>query len=349
MPDPCAEATEPERGVRTLGDSWYAKSVGGLELLDDRVAERFPHWIATRARKPGVLRDALFYWIGRDYDVLLLSWGDRGRWLLILLEAMRGSRRLALLEFIPFAHTGTRFRQFLSSLRNSCIVRPLLRFAARQVHVLSNHEVDLYSRHFRIEKRRFHYLGWPMRRREDPEPEFASRFAEDVMVLASGRMYVDWATLFDAAEGAAWKLVVVCSRSDLALVADRARRVGAIVYTDISAKEHAELIRCCRVYVISLQDVAFSVGQIRVMNAVRAGAPIIASAVPGVVDYLEDGKTARLYTQGDAAGLRSVIDELIASPADAERLARNAWAIAQTRDFRSYLDAIGVWVRQGAT
>jgi hypothetical protein len=266
---------------------------------------------------------------------------------LILLEALRGTRRLALLEFIPFAHTGTRRRQILSGLRNTLIVRPLLRFATRQAHVLSRHEIELYGQHFRIEKHRFHYLGWPMCRSEDPEPDFASRFDEDLMVLASGRMYMDWSTVFEAAEGANWKLVVVCSGSDLALVADRARRVGATVHTDISAQEHAKLIRRCRVYVISLQNVEFSVGQIRVMNAIRAGAPIIATAVPGVVDYLKDGETARLCTQGNAAALRSGIDELIASPTEAERLARSAWKVAQTRDFRSYLDAIGLWVQQG--
>lgn len=331
---------------RFLVDGWYAKQLGCAASLDDMIASKVPKWLASRAVRSGVVRDILFFWLGREFDLLVVSWGGRGRWLLIILEAFRRSRRLAMLEFIPFAYTGSPMRQRLTRIRDWFVVRPLLRLSACKAHVLSTHEIGLYSRHFRMPIECFHYLGWPMSRNGDQLPDFVGRFESEPMVLVSGRMYVDWETLFAAAKGAGWKLVVVCGQAELAMVSELAKTVDAVVHAEISAETHARLLARCWVYVISLQNVEFSVGQIRVMNAVRAGAPLVVSRVPGVLDYLEDNKSAMLYAQGCKQSLRAAVDALVTSSTEGERLAREAWCRAQFRSFESYLEGIGRWLEK---
>jgi len=133
-------------------------------------------------------------------------------------------------------------------------------------------------------------------------------------VVASGRR-VDWTAFFAAAAGSDWRIRVVCTGADLPMVRELARQAGVapVVRSDIPADEHQREVAAATVYVIAVPETGASIGQIRVMNAVEAGVPIVASDVLGLRDYLDD-ESAKLVPPGDAAALRAAVDGLLADP-----------------------------------
>ena len=61
------------------------------------------------------------------------------------------------------------------------------------------------------------------------------------------------------------------------------------------------------------------------------GRPVVAFAVGGIPDWLEDGQTGYLAQPGDVAGLGSAIARLLEEPDDQERMGRTARAQANVR------------------
>jgi glycosyltransferase involved in cell wall biosynthesis len=68
------------------------------------------------------------------------------------------------------------------------------------------------------------------------------------------------------------------------------------------------------------------------LEAMRAGVPIVACAVGGVPDMIEDGVNGLLAPPGDAAMLSRQIERLLADAGFAERLAA-AGRLRQERDY----------------
>ncbi|MFJ5146441.1 glycosyltransferase [Curtobacterium sp. NPDC088465] len=67
---------------------------------------------------------------------------------------------------------------------------------------------------------------------------------------------------------------------------------------------------------------------VALLEAMAAGCAIIASAVPGIVDVVEDGVNGLLVSPGDADALAAALDRLLAAPELAERLGAAARATA---------------------
>src|ERR671931_184587 len=63
-----------------------------------------------------------------------------------------------------------------------------------------------------------------------------------------------------------------------------------------------------------------------VLEAMAHGKPVVASAVGGIPELVEDGVTGFLVEPGDVAGLRAAIERLLADPALRRRLGRAARA-----------------------
>jgi glycosyltransferase involved in cell wall biosynthesis len=63
-----------------------------------------------------------------------------------------------------------------------------------------------------------------------------------------------------------------------------------------------------------------------VLEAMAHGKPVVASAVGGIPELVEDGVTGLLVEPGDVAGLRAAIERLLADPALRRRLGRGARA-----------------------
>ncbi|CAN5659456.1 glycosyltransferase family 4 protein [soil metagenome] len=76
-------------------------------------------------------------------------------------------------------------------------------------------------------------------------------------------------------------------------------------------------------YVLPSRSEAFPNGAI---EAMAAGLPIIASAVGGLLDLIEDGRTGRLVPPGDPDALASALRGFIEHPAEAEAMGQAARA-----------------------
>jgi glycosyltransferase involved in cell wall biosynthesis len=72
-----------------------------------------------------------------------------------------------------------------------------------------------------------------------------------------------------------------------------------------------------------------------------AGVPVVASAVGGVPELVEDGRTGLLYPPGDDEGMAQAIERVIGTAELRERLSRNGRREVEAR-FRSELYVAGV-------
>jgi glycosyltransferase involved in cell wall biosynthesis len=93
------------------------------------------------------------------------------------------------------------------------------------------------------------------------------------------------------------------------------------------ARVAAELARAAVVAVPFLQTAMTErhTSPLKAFEAMAAGRPIVASALPSTREFLRDGHDALLVPPGDAGALAAALRRLVADAALAERLARNAW------------------------
>jgi glycosyltransferase involved in cell wall biosynthesis len=325
------------RRCRVIGDSWYSTSIRGLcDPLDQLIAQRCGSWTRWLARRPGIVRSLLLFRFGRRYDLMFTCLALKGTWIVVLLEALlgRGARRLILLEFWPVSNKGPWWRR-LRRLPETLTLRCAIGRSMRRGHVLTSWEQKQYAAYFRIPEIRFTFIGWPQSRETDQPPDFTR--TRSLIVVSSGRFGCDWPTLFRAARNREWQLTVVCSKSDLQTVRTLAEPVGAKVLSSIPLDEHQRLLESAAVYVISVVEDYISVGQIRAMNAIRAGVPIVATRVIGLVDYLVDNESALLVPPGDHLAMRLAVERLLSDEVTRQKLAARAFEVARERTFERYL------------
>jgi glycosyltransferase involved in cell wall biosynthesis len=215
------------------------------------------------------------------------------------------------------------------------IRKPSLRKVLLFAHILTRYERERYAGLYGLPPDRFVYVPWPLRFRSDSLPPFES--SRPTAVVCSGRAACDWETLFKAAESASWPLTVVCSASDRARVT-RLNRSGRVrIRSEVTADEHQAMVSAATVYILCLRETDASAGQVRLMNAIRGGAPVVATRVRGLEDYARNDVTACVVEVEDAHALRACVDQLLSDPASRERLRASAFEQAGTWTFEQYL------------
>jgi glycosyltransferase involved in cell wall biosynthesis len=157
-------------------------------------------------------------------------------------------------------------------------------------------------------------------------------------VLYAGQLYpwkgVD--VLVDAiAQVPGARLVVLGGldgEKDLARVRARVEACGLAARTEMpgtlpQAQVAAELARAAVVVVPFLRTAMTErhTSPLKAFEAMAAGRPIVASALPSSREFLRDEENALLVPPGDAAALAAALRRLLAEPSLAERLARTAW------------------------
>ena len=172
--------------------------------------------------------------------------------------------------------------------------------------------------------------------------------AGETTVLSSGRAYCDWPTLLAAARGREWQLTVLCSTSDAAEVIRLSAGEDVVVHAELPLAAHAQLLERAGVYVISMREDWVSAGQVRLMHAVQAGVPVVATDGPQLRDYCIDGETALLVACGDHRAMAQAVERVLADPELAEALRQGAWRHSAQWVRDDYLDAIGDLVTRAA-
>jgi glycosyltransferase involved in cell wall biosynthesis len=92
----------------------------------------------------------------------------------------------------------------------------------------------------------------------------------------------------------------------------------------VSYPQLRELYQKASVVVLPLRDRLHAGGINTLLEAMATARPIVVSGSRGIADYVNGGDTARVVAPGDAAGMSRAILELLATPADAQRLGDNA-------------------------
>jgi hypothetical protein len=321
---------------RVIVDGWYGWLIPGLPRLDDRLT-RLPAPVARAAARVGPLRGVLLFVASVRRDAVAMIRAERGWRSLLLLRALLGRRRkLVALHFLMHPRRRSGLGRLVDRAWD-----PVDRWAVRRAllvgQCLTAGERGAALERYGLDAERLVHLPFSWRRSATGEP---SPLPAGGPVVVAGRAGCDWATLFAAAAGASWPLTVICSAADRPAV-DRLNAGGrATVLSEAPAEAVQGLLRGASACAIALEERPLSQGQIRLMEAVEAGAPVVASDVAGLEGYVADGETALLVAPGDAAALRDALDRLLGDRELAERLRQAAWRRAGRWTAADYLSAV---------
>ncbi len=326
-----------------LADDVYPGFTPGFDQLSD-VIGGWPGAVRRLVFRLGPLRALTLVWKGRSWDVIAVFRAGAGWRSLLLLQALLDRRhKLVVLHFIAHPPRARGLGAFADR-----VWAPLERWAIRRAvlraQVLARGERELYAAAFGVEPERFCFIPFAWRMNDAPVPAPAS---ERTLVVSAGRAMCDWRTLFDAAEGRSWQLTVVCGADDKELV-ERLNSVGhARVLSELSPSETTDLLLEAGICVLALADSAISHGQVRLCNAIDAGAAVVVSAVPALEGYIEPSVSALVVPPGDPAALSAAVDNLISDPGLRDRLAAAAFERAGAWTAADYVAAIQAFASSG--
>ena len=333
-----------DRAMKILADTHYAPRLRDrCAVLDEMILARYGRLGQRMAGRIAMLRGWMAVRIGRNYELIVTcpSWPG-GKWI-VLFEALLGKkrRRVMLLEFGTRPKSG--WKGIIYPLWLKWLYAPAVRRAVRAAQVMTDWERSYTAELLNVPEERFRFIPWPLSdgRQTLPSPKHAPARK----VMSSGRAACDWETLFRAAQGANWSLTVVCGRPELQKVKELAGK-SAQVLCDIPAAEHQAMIEASDVYVLCLRNDPTSCGQVRLMNAISAGVPVVATRVRGLEGYATHGTTAMLVEPGDAQGLRGAVDRLLDHPSEGEALSERAFEAARQRTFTQYDELIAATVSE---
>jgi glycosyltransferase involved in cell wall biosynthesis len=323
---------------RVLADGWYGWLVPGFRALSD-VYERWPARMQEWMLRFGALRAGVLFAVSTRYDAVVTIRTDRGWRSLLLLRALLGRRRkLVALHFIDHPDRPGGAGRLVDR-----VWRPIDRWATRRAllaaQVLSEWEVERYAADFGVERERFSFIPFAWR------TPAAGATAPDLnrprdLVIASGRAFCDWPTLFAAARTAGWRLLVICGGHDRGLVDRLNRDRRASVLSDLPPGRARELLREAAVSVLPMYEAGVSQGHVRLLDATDAGAVVVASGTRSLDGYVEDGRTAVIVAPGDPEAMRAAIDRLLGDAREREQLARAAFERAGAWTWADYLAAV---------
>ncbi len=323
-----------------VASPFYADGIGaGAVSLAAEIERVVPAVVRMIGSRVGLVA-GFSIWLGaRSFAVVGLVRGEPGVLSFLVLEALRGRRRTALLEFLPGPEPSRRWKRVLRRARFALVERPATVRAMAVGQVLTAPERDLCAARFRVSNERFRHISWALMRYPAPLPPVHSDAAA---VVASGRASCDWPTLFAAARSADWPLIVICGSADLAEVEALNHDRRAQVHSELSRTEHDAIVSAAAVYAVVLRrQKGPSAGHVRLMAAVGAGAPVVATESPGLDGYLIGGETALLVEPANPAALAAAIQRLIDDSELAARVREAAHRRAAEWTYNEYFEAIG--------
>jgi glycosyltransferase involved in cell wall biosynthesis len=318
-----------------LVDGSYLWLIPDVRTFGDRVA-RLPAPLRSLVERSGWLRGLLLFAGSLRRDTVVIRTGPGWRTLLLLRALLGRRRKLVVLHFLVHPPPDRPVARLARHAWDR-IDRFAIRRAMREGQVLTSWEREEYAQRYGIPVDRFRVVPWPWRR--TPADELPPAPGAP-LVLSSGRALCDWPTLFAAAAGADWPLVVVCSREDLAEV-ERLNAGGrAEVRCEISPAEHAELLARATVFVVTMREAGVSQGHVRLMDAADAGVPAVVSDTRSLRGYVVPGLTAVVVPPEDPAAMREAIDRLLSDAAERERIRRAAWERSAGWTAQDYVAAL---------
>ncbi|MCX2742205.1 glycosyltransferase [Pontibacter anaerobius] len=335
---------------RILFDCWYYNHFkGNAYSFEDYLKENHSEFVIQLSKRSKWIRGFLLFMAGRKCRLIVTYLASSGTPVLAILEAIfRKRQHLVLLEFIQ-TKPENKILKLIWPLWRKYIYGPSLRYSLARAQVLTLAEIDTYSALFGIPKERFSFIPWPLhfdQRRLNKSSTTATSISRDEngvaqnYVMASGRANVDWETIFKVAENSDWPLLVVCTSKHLERVSKLNKQGRATVLHDIPQEEHDAYVKGATVYALCLEETFTSVGQVRLMNTIEQGVPVVATKVSGLEGYAINGVNSILVPPGDVLSIKSSIDKLFSAPDLRARLVQSAQNHMQDRTFTNYINQI---------
>jgi hypothetical protein len=318
----------------------YVESARALELASKGPLGR---WAAGHPRLRGI---ALGLLARRGRLEVLAIRGEPNTLVTLAICALPPSRpRVFVCELLGRPPSRSASRRLLRAIWTRLVERPALRRGMAGAQVMTEWERDEYITAYGLDPDRLHLVRWPLREGGDAPPEPIE--PESRRVFSSGRTACDWPTLFAAASGADWNLTVVCSETDVGAVRDLARDADDVrVEVELPWAEHDRLLRASAVCAVVIADRGLSAGQVRLMSAIEAGVPVVATAVRALGEYVVAGETAVVVEPGDPSALRAAVDGLLADPRRRQELRDQARSHADSWTYVQYFDQLREVIEQ---
>ena len=210
-----------------------------------------------------------------------------------------------------------------NSAAESGLVLKLMQCTSKSIDGLIYHtssQIDYYSRFFPwlVSRSKFIRFGTDLEYFDSDSR--CPVEAESPYYLCVGALKRDWATLVRAYQ----KLDTRIKLRFVGHVDESLKGIPGIEQIPfVPIQELIEQIRGAKLCILPLESFNYSYGQMTLMQQIALGKCVIAARVPSIVDYVEDGKTAVLYTPGDAADLADKMLTLAEKPALCQEIAQN--------------------------
>lgn len=328
---------------RLLVDFWYAAELESIATPFSRVSRSgLLRKLLGPVSALSILRSA------DSFDYVVPNWYDWGRLVVVLNALLPRPRRVMLFEVIDYSVVsrddwkGRLYRLFVRA-----VLGPAMRRTLTFMHVMTEYERARFVRLYGLDREVVQVIPWPLLGWTQASGSASSRPGRDGdYVFSSGRASCDWPTLFAAARDQGWRLVVVCSRSDLALVQSLDEGVGARILSEISKDEHDRLLAGAAVCVVSLREDHKSSGQVRLGAAIELDVPVVASEVEGLKGYLQHGVNALAFPAGDSVALRNQVERLLSDAQARRALSISARAACDGYDRSAYFRELALRVER---
>jgi glycosyltransferase involved in cell wall biosynthesis len=206
--------------------------------------------------------------------------------------------RHVILQFIMREKTGSLSSRLKYAFMRWCFSSVYLCICS------SSRESDYYADTF----------GWPGSKlafvpfHGNPDHLTEGHAEEEPFLIAAGRTYRDYRTLFEAVRETGAGLVVVTGSHS---TVPEAVPANVTVMRELPQEELSALIRRSMAVVVPLEDRRISIGQSVILEAMAYGKAVIATRVNGTMDYVEHGHTGVLVSPGDVGAMRDAIDQVM--------------------------------------
>lgn len=250
------------------------------------------------------------------FDDLYVTGEDVGIPLATLLRLARDFERMTVVVH----GAGTPKRRLMLRLLGSRVFRHIICLGAAQQALLTE-EIGLAG----AKVKRLDY--WCDQRFFQP----AGRAGAGAYLMSAGMENRDYATLQAALAGVPYPARIVASgwspEAGFTQIGGVTASQTIEVVNNISFHELRELYAGARFVVVPLRHSNYSAGVTTIVEAMAMGKAVIASASPGILDYVRDGVSGTLVPVGDAAAMRAAISELWDDPQRAAAIGRRnrAW------------------------
>lgn len=295
---------EAEAGQIPYPEYLALQKLTGATLFSLNDVKESTHPLVRMARLPGLRYGlAMLGFINRHrYDQIYCTGEDIAIPFGFMMKAVRDLGRITSV----IHHGGTPKRRLLLRLLGGRVFRNIICLSREQERVL----VDENS----LPKDKIKNLPlWLDHKFYDPEKVTHGQHNNEY-ALSVGQESRDYTTLNRAISELPWQFKIVASgwsphgfslAEGVYETSNVSVEKGGLSYVELRQR-YAD----ARIVIVPLNNVTYAAGVTSICEAMAMGKPVIASASPGVADYIRDGVSGLVVPVGDADALRQAITKL---------------------------------------